>query len=68
MENPNLTANLTINTDESTLARILAAHQRDNAEVSRSGADLNEWLLGIVLDWAKEVEKGVPSRDLGFGN
>jgi hypothetical protein len=68
MEKPNLTANLTIDTDESTLARIVAAHQRDNAEVSRTGADLNEWLLGIVLDWVGEVEKGAPVRPTGFGN
>jgi hypothetical protein len=67
MEKPNLTANITLSIDESTLARIVAAHQRDRAEVSRTGQDLNEWLLAIVLDWVEEVEKEQPRR-LGFGS
>jgi hypothetical protein len=68
MQKPLLTSVLTINTDEITISRIVAAYQRDNAEVTQTGGEINEWLLGILLDWVEEVEKGAPSRDLGFGN
>jgi hypothetical protein len=62
----NTTTTLTINLGDSRdLERILAAHQ---ADTTAAGQTLDNWLLGIILDWVVEVEKGEPQRSLGFGN
>jgi hypothetical protein len=59
---------LTVSLDSGTYNRILSAYQRDQQEFSRSEKEFSEWLLGIILDWVEEVEKPVPTRDIGFGN
>lgn len=61
-------ASIQIKTDEATLGRILAGYERDKQEFTKTPDSLNEWILGIVLDWIEEVEKPVPQRDIGFGN
>lgn len=64
----NTTTTLQIETNNDTLNRILAAYNAD-ATVNRAEQNLNDWLLGIVLDWVEEVEKPAPARSgLGFGN
>ena len=53
------TANLTVKTDSAVLERIQVAFQRDS---TARGQSFDEWLLGIVLDWAEEIEKPEPVR------
>lgn len=62
------TASIQIKTDEATLRRILTGYERDKQEFTKTPDSLNDWILGIVLDWIEEVEKPVPQRDIGFGN
>jgi hypothetical protein len=67
----NITSILQLTTDEKTFNRILAGYARDKQEFTKSTPEsLNEWILGIVLDWIEEVEKPVPvrTRSTGFGN
>lgn len=64
---PNITSTIQLTTDEKTFNRILAGYIRDKEEFTKTPESLNEWILGIVLDWIEEVEKPVPHRELGFG-
>ena len=64
----NTTSTIQLTTDEKTFNRILTGYIRDKQEFTKTPDSLNEWILGIVLDWIEEVEKPVPQRDIGFGN
>jgi hypothetical protein len=43
--------------------RILAAYEKDAAEVSHHSLSLGRWVLGAVFDWCEVVEKHQSERD-----
>ena len=62
-------ATITLELDTETSRRIVEGYYRDQREFTRDrDKTFNQWLLGIILDWVEEVEKDVPTRDIGFGN
>jgi len=45
-------------------ARLRTAYETDIDNNSDYPMPFNDWLLSIVLDWVKEVEKPITTRDL----
>jgi hypothetical protein len=60
----NETTTLNVTTNSQQLARLVAAYERDS---TKGDQQFNDWILAIILDWVKEVEKPAPQRGLGFG-
>lgn len=51
------TVQLALPVEVDSLKRILAAYQNDHANTTHLSESFEQWLIQIVLDWVREVEK-----------